>query len=166
MNNLKLAETTMERGPGSSEEVCVLQMLFAIHKCMEAMLGISLYSYLYLKLAKTLCLSYYLLFSLQQIRGEGRTGSVQKQGEVARTMYTHVSKCKNDKIKVEKKKIQIQISSISMSTMNKLRKNIGKQFHLNSLKKNQNLGINFIKDENDYYKENYKPLREEIKQDH
>jgi hypothetical protein len=27
---------------------------------MEAMLGISLYSYLYLKLAKMLCLSYYL----------------------------------------------------------------------------------------------------------
>jgi hypothetical protein len=29
------------------------------HMCMEAMLGISLYSYLYLKLAKTLSLSYY-----------------------------------------------------------------------------------------------------------
>jgi hypothetical protein len=28
---------------------------------MEAMLGISLYSYFYLKLAKTLCLSYYCL---------------------------------------------------------------------------------------------------------
>jgi hypothetical protein len=32
-----------------------------IHMCMEAMLGISLYSYLYLKLAKMLCLSYYFL---------------------------------------------------------------------------------------------------------
>jgi hypothetical protein len=32
-----------------------------IHKCMEATLGISLYSYLYLTLAKMLCLS----FSLQ-----------------------------------------------------------------------------------------------------
>jgi hypothetical protein len=31
------------------------------HMCMEAMLGISVYSYLYLKLAKTLCLSYYCL---------------------------------------------------------------------------------------------------------
>jgi hypothetical protein len=36
---------------------------------------------------------------------EGRTGSAQKQGEgeeegqVAQTMYTHVSKCINDKIK-------------------------------------------------------------------
>jgi hypothetical protein len=32
----------------------------AIHKCMEAMLGISLHSHLYLKLAKP-CFSYYLL---------------------------------------------------------------------------------------------------------
>jgi hypothetical protein len=32
-----------------------------IHMYMEAMLGISLYSYLYLRLAKMLCLSYYLL---------------------------------------------------------------------------------------------------------
>jgi hypothetical protein len=30
-----------------------------MHLCMEAKLGISLYSYLYLKLAKLLCLSYY-----------------------------------------------------------------------------------------------------------
>jgi hypothetical protein len=36
-------------------------MWVVIHMCMEAMLGVSLYSYLYLKLAKTLCLSYYLL---------------------------------------------------------------------------------------------------------
>jgi hypothetical protein len=40
-------------------------MLVAIQKCMEATgislrTGISLYSYLYLKLAKTVCLSYYL----------------------------------------------------------------------------------------------------------
>jgi hypothetical protein len=41
-------------------------MWVSIYKCMEAMLGISLYSYLYLKLAKMLCLSDYLLFSLQQ----------------------------------------------------------------------------------------------------
>jgi hypothetical protein len=33
----------------------------AIHMCMEAMLGISLYNYLYLKLATMLRLSYYLL---------------------------------------------------------------------------------------------------------
>jgi hypothetical protein len=35
--------------------------------CMEAMLGITLYRYLYLKLANMLYLSYYLfMFSLQQ----------------------------------------------------------------------------------------------------
>jgi hypothetical protein len=51
-------------------------MWIAIHKCMEAMLGISLYSYLYPKLAKMLCLSYYLLsFLFNKIREEGRTSS-------------------------------------------------------------------------------------------
>jgi hypothetical protein len=39
-------------------------MLVVIHKCVEAKLGISLYSYLYCKLAKMLCLSYYFLCSL------------------------------------------------------------------------------------------------------
>jgi hypothetical protein len=54
-----------------------------------------------------ICLSYYLLhFLFNKIRQqEGGTGSAQKLGgrgrgkrEVAQTMYTHVSKCKNDKI--------------------------------------------------------------------
>jgi hypothetical protein len=55
------------------------QMWIAIHKCMEAMLGISLYSYLYLKLAKPLCLSYYLLYFLfNKIGEEGGTGSAWK----------------------------------------------------------------------------------------
>jgi hypothetical protein len=55
-------------------------MWVSIYKCMEATLGISLYSYLYLKLAKTLCLSYYLLcFLFNKIREqENRKGSVQK----------------------------------------------------------------------------------------
>jgi hypothetical protein len=83
----------------------------AIHKCMEAMVGISLYSYVYLKLAKMLCLSYYLLcFFFNKIgEQESGTGSAQKYevgqwgGEVAQTMYTHVNKCKNDKIKKELK---------------------------------------------------------------
>jgi hypothetical protein len=53
-----------------------------IHMCMEAMLGICLYSSLYLKLAKTLCLSYYLLHFLFNKTGEqkGRTGFVWKVG--------------------------------------------------------------------------------------
>jgi hypothetical protein len=76
---------------------------------MEAMIVISLYSYLYLRLAKMICLSYYLLCFLFHKIGEqdGRKGSVQKwgggedrgRGEVSQTMYTHVSKCKNDKVK-------------------------------------------------------------------
>jgi hypothetical protein len=51
--------------------------------CMEATLGTSLYSYLYLKLAKTLCLSYYLLCFLFNKIGEqeGRTSSTRKQGK-------------------------------------------------------------------------------------
>jgi hypothetical protein len=50
-----------------------------IHMCMETMLGISLYNYVYLKLAKMLCLSYYLSGFLFNKMGEGgRTGSVWK----------------------------------------------------------------------------------------
>jgi uncharacterized membrane protein len=38
-------------------------MWVVIHMCMEAMLGISLFKYFWLKVAKPL---YYLMFSLQQ----------------------------------------------------------------------------------------------------
>jgi hypothetical protein len=73
-------------------------MWVAIHKYMEAMLGMSLYSYLYLKLGKTLCVSYYrLCFLFNKIREqEGGTGFAGR-GRVAQTMYTHVSKCKKQK---------------------------------------------------------------------
>jgi hypothetical protein len=73
---------------------------------MEALLGISLYSYFCLKLAKPLCLSY--VFSStklenkraeQVLPGRGFGG----RGELAQTTYTHVSKCKNDRIKARKK---------------------------------------------------------------
>jgi hypothetical protein len=74
-------------------------MWVAIHTCMEAMLGISLYSCLYLKLAKTLCLYYLLCFLFNKIQEqEGGTRSATKHGG-RQTMYTQVSKCKNDKIK-------------------------------------------------------------------
>jgi hypothetical protein len=43
---------------GRDEPMCI-----AIHKCMEATLGISLYSYLYLKPAKTLFLFMSYVFS-------------------------------------------------------------------------------------------------------
>jgi hypothetical protein len=57
-------------------------MWVVILMCREAMLGISLYSYLYLKPVKMLCLSYYLLcFLFNKIREqEGQTGSAWKQG--------------------------------------------------------------------------------------
>jgi hypothetical protein len=52
-------------------------MWVVIHMCMEAGRGISPYSYLYLNLPNTLCLSYYLLCFLFNKIGEqeGRTGS-------------------------------------------------------------------------------------------
>jgi hypothetical protein len=73
---------------------------------MEAMLGISLYSYFNLKLAKTLCLSYYCLcFLFKKIGKEGTTGSAWKcggwgregggrghGGEIGQTMYAHMNK--------------------------------------------------------------------------
>jgi hypothetical protein len=77
---------------------------------MEAMLGISLCSYPYVKLAKTLCLSYYCLCLLfNKIGEEGRIGSAWKQGGVEgtrkgwgrgreqgrkmdQTMYAHINK--------------------------------------------------------------------------
>jgi hypothetical protein len=57
-------------------------MQVAIYKCIDAVLGVSLYSYLYLKLAKMLCLSYYFLgFLFNKVREQdGRTGSAQKWG--------------------------------------------------------------------------------------
>jgi hypothetical protein len=96
-------------------------MWIAIHKCMEATLGIFLDSYLYLKLAKPLCLSYYFLNFLFNKIGEqeGRTSSAQKWGwrngeEVTQTMYMDVSKCKNDKIK-EGKKYKSEINTLSLN---------------------------------------------------
>jgi hypothetical protein len=54
----------------------------AIHNCMEAMLRICLYNYLYPKLANTIDISYFFLcFLFNKIR-EGRTGSAWK-GKVA-----------------------------------------------------------------------------------
>jgi hypothetical protein len=50
-----------------------------IHLCMEAMLGISLHSYPYLKLAKTLCL-YYCSSLLFKTGEEDRIGSAWKWG--------------------------------------------------------------------------------------
>jgi hypothetical protein len=69
---------------------------------MEAMLGISVYSYPYLKLAKMLCLSYYLFCFLFNKIGEEAEQVLPGSGgwgEVAQTMYTHMNKCINNKNK-------------------------------------------------------------------
>jgi hypothetical protein len=92
-------------------------MWVVIHICMKATLGISLYSSPYLKLAKTLRFSYYLLsFLFNKIEEqEGGTGSAWKgEGEMAQTVYTHVSKCKNDKTK---KRVGIIVIFITESKM-------------------------------------------------
>jgi hypothetical protein len=62
-------------------------MWVVIHMCMEAMLGISLYSYLYLKLAKMICLSYYLLCFLFNKIGE-QEDSARKGGGGPNNIYT------------------------------------------------------------------------------
>jgi hypothetical protein len=80
-----------------------------IHMYMEAMLGISLYSCLYLKLQKMLCLSYYLLcFLFNKIgqdsawkQGSGGRGNWGWGGKMAQTMYTYMSKWINNKNKIK-----------------------------------------------------------------
>jgi hypothetical protein len=77
------------------------------HICMEATQRISLYSYPCLKLAKMLCFSYYLLCFSSTKSENKRTeqvllrGSKVGSGLVAQVMHTHVSKCKNNKIKLK-----------------------------------------------------------------
>jgi hypothetical protein len=66
-----------------------------IHMCMEATLGISLYIYLYLKLEKH-CVFLIIPYAFSSIKLENQRGS---EGMCRQTMYTHVSKCKNEKIK-------------------------------------------------------------------
>jgi hypothetical protein len=80
------------------------QIWVVICMCMEATQRISLYSYLHLKLAKTLLylLSYkFFLQQNQRTRGWNRYSLTYwgREEKVAQIMYTHVSKCKNDQIK-------------------------------------------------------------------
>jgi hypothetical protein len=70
---------------------------------MVTILGLSLYSYLYLKLEKC-CAFLTISYVFNKIKEqEGGTGSAGKWGEgcgeVPQRMYIHVSKCKNEKIK-------------------------------------------------------------------
>jgi hypothetical protein len=76
---------------------------------MEITQGISLYSYLNLKLAKTLFFFLIFFFSQQNWRTRGQNRFcpevvVAGAGGGVQIMYTHVSKCKNDKIKFKKQK--------------------------------------------------------------
>jgi hypothetical protein len=69
---------------------------------------------------------------------------------------------------VARYKINLQKSLVFCTpTTNKQRKNIWKQFHLQQHeKKNQIPGVNLTKHVNDLYKENYKPLKKEIKENY
>jgi hypothetical protein len=69
------------------------------------MLGISLYSYHYLKLAKS-CVFLIIPYAFSSTKLENRfcperEGGAEERrgGDPNKTMYTHVSKCKNDKKK-------------------------------------------------------------------
>jgi hypothetical protein len=68
--SLREGDQEVVKRSGRNEQIQVV-----IHMCMEAMLGIFLYNYPYLKLAKTLCLSYYFYVysstKLEKRAGEG-----------------------------------------------------------------------------------------------
>jgi hypothetical protein len=73
-------------------------MWVVIHMCMEATLGISLYSYLYLKLGKhyVFLIISYVFFSKKSENKRIKQVLPASGDGVAQTMYIHVKKCKND----------------------------------------------------------------------
>jgi hypothetical protein len=76
-------------------------MWVVIHMCMEKIQRISLYSYLYLKLAMFFLLSFMFFFNKIRER-DGGTDSAWRWGGGWQILYKHVSKCKNDKTKLKK----------------------------------------------------------------
>jgi hypothetical protein len=82
-------------------------MWVVIYITMEITQGISMYSYHHLKLAKTLYFSFLsnMLFlqQNQRTRGQNRFSLEGGRVDVGQIMYIHVSKYKNDKIKILKK---------------------------------------------------------------
>jgi hypothetical protein len=84
---------------------CGLEYTSTLNQCLESLYKLSLSQ------------TYYLLcFLFNKIGEQGTTGSTWKKGgwevgrwlEVVQTMYTHVSKCKNDKIKREEKERRLK----------------------------------------------------------
>jgi hypothetical protein len=63
-------------------------MWVVIHMCMEAMLGISLYSYLYLKLAKMLSFLLSLVFSSTKSENKRVEQVLPGRGVGANNVYT------------------------------------------------------------------------------
>jgi hypothetical protein len=83
-------------------------MWVAIHKCMKAMLGISLYGYLYSKKEKNCYVFLIVSYVFSSTESEKKKAEQVQPGsgglgKVAQTIYTHVNKCKNGKIKRERK---------------------------------------------------------------
>jgi hypothetical protein len=80
-------------------------MSVEIHMCMETTQGISLYSYLYLKLINHyFSLIIFYVFSSTKLKNKKTEQVLPRSkrwgmGEVAQIMHTCVSKCRNDKIK-------------------------------------------------------------------
>jgi hypothetical protein len=86
---------------GENETIWIVIQMY-----IEPMLGISLYSYLYLMLVKMLCLFYYILcYLFNKIAEEGRTDYAWKRGWVrgsgvgqgaggreAQRRYSHMNK--------------------------------------------------------------------------
>jgi hypothetical protein len=76
---------------GRDEPIRFVKQIFVVPT-----LGISLYSYLYLELAKTVCFSYYLLFSLQNLENRrvervlrgSMEGGVKKEEVNPNNVYT------------------------------------------------------------------------------
>jgi hypothetical protein len=102
-----------------------------IHIRMETTQGISLYSYLYLKLAKNALFLFlsFMFFLLQSQRTRGQNRFCPEVGEaekVAQIMHTHLSKCKNDKIKKETlvfyKRFHLRLSKCILIKSNNINK--------------------------------------------
>jgi hypothetical protein len=86
------------KSSGRDETVWVI-----VHIHMEATLGISLYSYLYLKLAKNTVFLVICCFLFYKTVEKSRFCLEAGDGDgVIQIMYTYVSKCENDKKKDKK----------------------------------------------------------------